>query len=248
MDADWSSLNGNSSEERDYDDSIGYNTDGVQDTSSAIFSVNAPTLSKSVVPDIATIGQTVTYTITIESPLGTLQNMVVQDTLPAGMIFSGTPNFNGLTAPVQTIINDNDGLSEVIIQWDFDDEVISSSPVSITYQAIVANVPSNQQGIVLTNEAYLEYTDADNNTATTATASDDVNLVEPALTINKTFNETDVPFDAGDPIIYTLLISNTSGTTAYDAVVSDTVFGTSPTVNLCQCRNQWCDHECQLQW
>jgi LPXTG-site transpeptidase (sortase) family protein len=229
-DADWSSLNDNPAEERDYDDGTTYGVDGTQDTASAVFAVDAPVLTKTVDLTSAAIGQTVTYTLTIDSPLGTLQDFVVQDILPAGLIFSGTPVFSGLPTPTQTVSDPNDGLADVSIEWDFGDAVIASSPVSITYQAIVANVLANQQGLRLTNEAHLEYTNAEGDPITGASESTDVDLVEAALTLEKTFNSSDAPFDGGDTIQYSLLVSNNSGTTAYDALVSDTLFGDSPTI------------------
>ena len=90
-DADWSSLDNNPAEERDYEDAVDITVDGVQDTNTAVFNVGAPVLAKSVDPVVATIGETVTYTLTINSPLGTIQDFVVTDVLPAGMIFTGTP-------------------------------------------------------------------------------------------------------------------------------------------------------------
>ncbi len=229
-DADWSSLNDNPAEERDYDDGTVYSVDGSQDTNTAVFTVDAPVLAKSVDPVIATIGETVTYTLTINSPLGTIQDFVVTDILPAGMIFTGTPVITNLSNVAVQMTGINDGSAVVTLSWDFGDEVISNSPMTISYQAIVANVIGNQQGVRLTNQAHLNYTNAIDEPVTGTTVTSDVDLVEPTLTIDKTFNTADAPFDAGDTIIYTLVVSNASGTTAYDAVITDTVFGNSPLV------------------
>ena len=229
-DADWSSLNDNPAVERDYEDASPINVDGTQDTATAVFTVGNPTLAKTVNPAIATIGEVVTYTLTLTSPAGTIRNLVIRDTLPAGLIFTGTPTFAGLSTPVQTISSPNDGSAAVNLSWDFGDEYIAVSPVTITYQAIVANVAGNQQGDTLTNAANMNYTNAQGSPVTTSPVSTDVDLVEPTLTIDKSYNSTAAPFDAGDTVIYTLVVSNTSGTTAYDAVVSDTLFGNAPVV------------------
>ncbi|OJX45853.1 MAG: hypothetical protein BGO78_11145 [Chloroflexi bacterium 44-23] len=229
-DADWSSLDNDPSYERDYDDTTPINVDGTQDTATAVFSVGNPTLAKAVDPAIATIGEVVTYTLTLSSPAGTIRDLVIRDTLPAGLIFSGSPTFTGLSTPVQTVSSPNDGTAAVNLSWDFGDEYIAASPVTITYQAIVANVVGNQQGDTLTNGANMSYTNAQGSPVTTATVTTDVDLVEPTLTIDKSYNSAAAPFDAGDTVIYTLVVSNTSGTTAYDGVVSDVLFGNAPTV------------------
>ncbi len=229
-DADWSSLNDNPAQERDYEDANAINVDGTQDTATAVFTVGNPTLTKAVNPPVATIGDVVTYTLTLSSPAGTIQNLRVRDTLPAGLIFTGTPVFSGLSTPTQTVTGSNDGTATVNIEWNFGNEFIAASPVTITYQAIVANVVGNQQGVILTNGANMLYNNAQDNPVTTSVVRTNVNVVEPTLTIDKSYNSSAAPFDAGDVVIYTLVVANNSGTTAYDAVITDTLFGDSPAV------------------
>ena len=83
VDADWSSLLLSPGEERTYDDSTAYPVDGTQDTDTAQFTVGEPTISKTVLPLTATIGDTVTFTVVITSPYGTLRDLEIVDTLPS---------------------------------------------------------------------------------------------------------------------------------------------------------------------
>jgi uncharacterized repeat protein (TIGR01451 family) len=70
----------------------------------ALITIETPAFSKSVSPATATIGDLVTYTITITSPTATIPDLVITDQLPANLIFSGsTPTYSNWPAdPVLT--------------------------------------------------------------------------------------------------------------------------------------------------
>ncbi|WP_333657350.1 isopeptide-forming domain-containing fimbrial protein, partial [Anaerolinea sp.] len=228
VDADWSSHDGSDAFERVYDDTTPYPNDGTQDTASAAFTSPAPVFTKSDGGlTQATIGQVISYTLTVQSPLGTLRNLIITDTLPAGLIYqTGSLSVGaGITAPVSVMVSSpNDGSAPVTLTIDFGDAVISSSPVTLTFTAQVANVAGNQQGVSLNNTASLTYTDA-SGTSRTLNASDPVTLVEPVITLSKTVVPP-TPADAGGVATYTLVLSNPGGANvspAYDVRLTDTL-------------------------
>ncbi len=151
IDADWSSLNATSTGERVYDDSVARPVDGTQDTASASFTSGAPTFAKSDggVTQL-TIGETLTYTLTITSPLGTLRNLVITDTLPAGLIYAtGSYVVSGIgTAPTFSASAPNDGSAPVVLRVEL--SAMRRSPAArrgSCFAATVANVLGNQQGV-----------------------------------------------------------------------------------------------------
>ncbi|MDW8267631.1 MAG: isopeptide-forming domain-containing fimbrial protein [Anaerolineae bacterium] len=226
IDADWSSLNGVSADERVYDDTPGITVDGSQDSASATFTVNAPTFAKSdggVAQ--ATIGDTVFYTLTITSPLGVIRNLTVQDVLPAGLIYNGNQAVSGIsTVPVFTTSAPNDGSAPVTLTWNFGNATVVASPATITFSATVANVIGNQQGQTRTNTASLAHHNALGTPQTALTAADAFVLVEPVLSVSKSVVPP-LPVDAGDPVTYTITIAHagTSGANAFDVVVLDPI-------------------------
>ncbi|MEW6505265.1 MAG: sortase [Chloroflexota bacterium] len=226
VDADWSSLDGSDSNERVYDDSVSRTVDGTQDTDTASFSSPAPTIAKSDGNTSgAVIGQTITYTLTLNSPSGTLRDLLIEDTLPAGLIYiSGTQSVSsGISpAPAFTVSSPNDGSAPVTLEWNFGDAVISSSPVTITFQAQVANVSSNQDGVNRNNTTTLNYTNAVG-VSVTQTASDDLTIREPALEVVKTVSDSAPP--PGGTVTYTLTIRHTAASTAdaYDLSLTDVI-------------------------
>ncbi len=226
VDADWSSLDGVDSNERVYDDSVNRpGVDGTQDTASATFTSPAPTFNKSNSVSEAVIGQTYTVTLTLTSPLGTLRDLTITDTLPAGLVYvTGSQSVSGGISPVPTfsVSAPNDGSVPVTLTWNFGDAVVSSSPVTITYTVRVANVASNQNGTDLTNTATLTYTDAQGNSQSqTDTAT--LTVREPELDIQKTVDSTTPAY--GQTLTYTLTVSHlaSSTATAYDLIITDTI-------------------------
>ncbi len=230
VDADWSSQDGTPTApdvERVYDDSTNYTFDGTQDTATATFTVAAPTLQKDDGGVTQTrIGDTITFTLTITSPKGTLQNAVVTDHLPAGMTYvNNSQHDNGAlsTTPTFTVTNNADGTTT--LTWNYGAApVVQSSPLTIQYQAVVANVASNQDLTMLTNDAYLNYTDAAGNNQQLHD-SESSQVTEASLNIDKSVSVISPQVDAGGQANYTITIANpndgTSHATAYDVHFSD---------------------------
>jgi len=225
VDADWTSLDGVDVNERVYDDSVSRTVDGAQDTATATFTSSAPTFDKSDNAANLPIGAAYRITLTLTSPLGTLRDLTVSDVLPAGLIYvAGSQTVSSGISPVPTftVSSPNDGSVPVTLAWTFGDAVISSSPVTIQYDAIVANVVGNQNGTMLTNQAALSYTDALGVPKNLAD-SDNIMVVEPELNIDKTADDATPSF--GQTFTYSLTVSHLPSSTAdaFDLSISDTL-------------------------
>ncbi|MCG2785105.1 MAG: isopeptide-forming domain-containing fimbrial protein [Anaerolineae bacterium] len=227
IDADWSSMPGTFTGERIYDDPTpAYPFDGTQDTDTATFPTGAPTIVKDDGGVTQTvIGDVIHFTLTIASPLGTLNNAEVVDHLPAGLIYV-TPSQTvsaGVNAPTFTPVGPVDGSGPVTLTWDFGaGAVVTTSPFTIEYDAIVANVASNQNLTVLLNDVDLNYDDV---AGTPKTVSDDEEstITEPDLDIVKDAASIAVNPDAGDTVTYTITLAHgaSSTATAYDVRFED---------------------------
>ncbi|MDF3866398.1 VCBS domain-containing protein [Pseudomonas denitrificans (nom. rej.)] len=107
------------------------------------------------------------------------------------------------------------------------DNNIGNNAFVIRLVLVASNVQGNQQGVTLNNGAQLVYSDPDGDTPNGATAVDrtvaspqqpSVTIVEPTLTVSQQVTSTPTygGFDEGDTVTYTITISNTSGTNAFD--------------------------------
>lgn len=216
IDADWSSLDGSDSNERVYDDTVSRVVDGTQDTASVSFTSPAPTFDKSDNATSMPIGGTYHVTLTITSPLGTLRNLIVSDVLPAGLIYkAGSQSVGSGISPLPTfdVSSPNDGSSPVTLTWTFGDAVISSSPVTIEYDVVVANVVGNQDGVTLANNATLSYTDA-LGSPKSISDNEDITIVEPVLVVDKSIFSLPSPLDAGGVVTYQVVIQHDASSTA----------------------------------
>lgn len=234
IDADWTSQGGLAAGERNYDDSVDRpGVDGAQDTAQASFA----TEGAGIVKDDggvtqAVVGETIYVTLTIAAPLGTLQDASVVDTLPAGLIYGGVQSYNGITpgpgasVPVFSASAPNDGSAPVVLTWGFGDATVTASPVTITYQAVVANVDTNVQDTDLVNEVHFYYTDVAGNLQDESD-TDGFSIDEPDLSVDKTHAAFAVTPDAGDQVHYIVTIAPTASSqaTAYDVHFTDTLPG-----------------------
>ncbi len=106
------------------------------------------------------------------------------------------------------------------------DNVANNNSFLIRVRAIVDDVIGNQSGTTLNNVAKVTFTNPNNASTTTvsdATPNDHtVTVIEPTLSASKTVSSASG--DAGDPLTYTITISNpgaTSQADAYNVVLSD---------------------------
>ncbi|MBK7452759.1 MAG: sortase [Anaerolineales bacterium] len=232
IDADWTSQDGTANAgERVYADVVSRaNVDGTQDTATATFTTGAPAITKDDGGVVQTvIGQKISFTLTITSPLGTLQNAKVEDSLPAGFIYvTGSQVVSaGVSAATFSTTVPVDGSASGKLTWDFGSAVISASPFTIKYDAIVANVVGNQNYTVKANTATLSYTNIAGATQSLNSSATST-ITEPILTVGKTAASVAVNPVAGDEITYTVTIAHdTNGTlpdstaTAYNVNLND---------------------------
>ena len=191
-------------------------------------------LTKSVDLSDATIGDAVTYTLLLELIEGTTEGVTIVDTLPdnldfiAGSVTVSTPA-GGSTGYVDeaTSVTSADPtltirLGDVVVPSDGDD---TNDRVTVTFRARVMNTAANADGQTKTNSATAT---SDNGTPAnpaddvTSTSTADTDIIEPALTISKTGDDT--TGDGGDIITYTVVVSHitaSSNLNAYDVVVQD---------------------------
>ena len=225
IDADWSSLNGTTANERTYDDSVTRVVDGSQDTDDASFTATGINFSKTVDKATATIGEVVTHTLTITGPNGLIKNLVVDDTLDSGWIYNNDATINGLNVtPSLSLSSPNDGSAAVNVSWNFGNVEKTAEPATITYSVTVANETATTTGDTLGNSATLNYSRADDTPASPLTGNTTTDIIEPDLAITKSL-VTPPSNSVGSLVSYNLLVGHTAASTAdaYDVVVSDTV-------------------------
>ncbi|MTW23151.1 isopeptide-forming domain-containing fimbrial protein, partial [Allochromatium palmeri] len=244
--ATFSSLSGQSEHERDGSDEGSEQTDGNLDNYNAsavapiVTVANPIALDKRFHPVVTkttyTIGEPVNYRLRIELIEGTIQDLIVTDTLPEGVRFerasiglgnvamrterAGDPSQNDqtLTFDLGDVLNPANG--------QHDDDVMT---IDIT--VIVENVENNVADTVLGNHAALSYTgpqgtetlDYDADDAADNVQPLELTLVEPRLELTKRVSRAQVP--PGKRATFTILIDHTaeSGADAYDLVITDTL-------------------------
>lgn len=146
--------------------------------------------------------------------------------------FSGAllQNFNGTVSIIPSTPNGGDGVD---LQLVFSaagataDNNIGNNAFVIRLVLVASNVQGNQQGVTLNNGAQITYSDPDGDTPNGATAVDrtvaspqqpSVTIVEPTLTVTQKVDSTPTfgGFDEGDTVDFSITITNTSGTNAFD--------------------------------
>lgn len=243
VEADWSNLDGADTDERVYDEDDGIDSpvdDGAnadRDVDTATFAMDAVTITKSD-NDVttATIGDQITYTLSLNSPRGTVSNMVIEDLLPQGLIFNNDATISTATGSYtieathteDAAFGFNDGSALVTITWDLGDTIIDTdSPIIIEYTATVANVVSNSNETVLSNAASIEYDNAMGGHETPPPVSDDLEIVEPVVSTMKviagTADGATATVEVDDIVEYTVTLSNTGDAGAYEITAVDTL-------------------------
>ncbi|MBK1644967.1 hypothetical protein CKO25_09955, partial [Thiocapsa imhoffii] len=168
------------------------------------------------------IGEEVLFDVKVSLLAGVTNNVVVTDTLPAGLAFVemvGNPiaepgiSYTGagtaMENPTGTVTVD---LGDVTI----DPGVVDKS-LNLQFKTQVRNIASNQNGVDLTNSATATSDIGD------ATDTLDVTVVEPVLQVTKT-PDTTVPA-LGNLVTYTVVVSHATGSTAdaYQVELTDLI-------------------------
>jgi len=246
----WTSLPGTSAAERTGTDGVGGALNDYAAEAPGTLEVTPVEIVKSVVTTslggddgLATIGEIITYELTVTLPEGVLSDLQIDDLLPDGMAYVssagitiGTTNFNGSTPTLASTTYTGDatnGGGGLDLEFNpitvTPDNVTTNNTFTITYQASVLDVTTNSGAsgaqTVLTNSV------TDNQGAgsvfVTAATTASVTVVEPNVALTSTLlpaNSGATTADADDPVIYTLTADNSTGTSAaYDTALSNTL-------------------------
>jgi len=188
--------------------------------------------------DHFTIGQKVTYKMRISLIEGITKNVVLTDTLPAGLRYVSHTHHNG--APSMTYdfasANTNSGTdTNVIINFgdvnNTADGNSSNDFIDVDLTVLVENVPGNQNGDTPSNGNAAQgssVTVASDANTSAVTVPVPITITEPDLNVVKTVTPTisGTPSQAlGDIITYHIHVSHTAASTsdAYDVNFTDTL-------------------------
>lgn len=220
------------------------------DSATAIVGPVTPTIDKALVdtdqatttdPNV-TIGEVITYDLSVTLPEGNLTGFTVTDVLPAGLQYvpaSGEVfTTNGGAAPTPGLANDFDGtLGALTLSGgasDGDDVVFRFGATTVnpdsdgTDNTIVLRIDAR----VLDVPGSIGFTPGQTNLNNTGTVQIDggalissavvaTPVVEPRLTIQKSFDPTVAAL--GDPITVQYSVTNTGLSTAHDVIIDDTL-------------------------
>ncbi len=233
----WTSLAGSSAFERTGSETPAFN-DYVATDSSQVATTDSTAFSKQVVSDtylpdddgILRVGDRVNFALQVALQEGSHTDLVVTDTLPAGMAFEQVVSVDQfgtagtLAAPAvsgQTVTFDIGDITNPV------DGDASNDVYVITYQARVLNLDAlNQQPLVqtLANSAELAYTLVSGPvTPVPATASIAVHqpLLEVSAVNVTSATGADAVVTAGEGVTYTVDIQNNGQAPAYDVQIQD---------------------------
>ncbi len=173
-----------------------------------------PYILKSSSPDQATIGEAVAFTITVpdRAITATLYNITITDNVDPGMLLlTNTVQVSGGVGVVDQTV----GNSLRILY----SSIPAGTQSFIRYTAVVRNVIGNQEGVIIPNQATLEW----DSQPPVTTPPVNTELIEPTLLVSKVVTPThSVP---GGIVFYSLRVYHTPGDTetAYNVTISDVV-------------------------
>jgi len=195
-----------------------------------------------------TIGQDVTFTVTVTLPESTVPSLVVTDILPAGLIvddpltdivITSAAGFGTLNAPTITNTTTPDAAAVDTLILDFGQVVVGDDPgttnntFDIQITARVENIAGNRDTATLTNTVSLSYDDCAGASHDVGPATAVISLVEPKITATKTIADSDnvgqVQDDGdaktadvlSDIFTVTTTFTNSGTSNAYDIVLTD---------------------------
>ncbi|WP_237055237.1 isopeptide-forming domain-containing fimbrial protein [Microbulbifer sediminum] len=188
--------------------------------------------------DTAVVGEEIHYQLTTQVPAAKLRNFIIRDELPAGMRCVDAPVVDldaapydvagfipgGEITPTCTSTGSND-----YVEWDFGDQEVTMVSGSlfdfqIEFVARIENSQFTNDGDVLVNGgsgtvADARYIDRAGNLVVVPFAAHEVEILEPAVTLTKSFSVSEA--DADDVLTVTVTAENTGSATAYNLQVLD---------------------------
>ncbi|MCE4601873.1 MAG: isopeptide-forming domain-containing fimbrial protein [Desulfurococcales archaeon] len=206
----------------------------IYNTTSPILTLTVPGLDmvKTSNKNKATIGESVSYKVSILIPFGTTNNLTLVDDLGPGFSFVSLDlcvvNGVGISVdncpPIITVTG-----NKVIMSFG---NVTSTTPaygyIILIYTVTVKDIPSNTAGVNLANNATIYYNS--NSTSSSVT----VTVVEPDLVLYKDFTPSTI--NNTNPLsVINITVRNlntTFSSTAYDIIVQDIVPSTLSIVSV----------------
>ena len=172
--------------------------------------------------DKVTVGENVTYNITVILPVGKYNILKVTDTLPEGLkyidgsivVYKGNTQNKAVEGKDYTVtVNGN--IVELTFASEFADEIIKEygGKFQAFLNATVLDVNNNKAGAVKTNKAVLTW-----NTHESASSAA-VGIVEPGIDITKNFNVDNVI--GGDIIYFDITVTNSGQSPLFNVTLSD---------------------------
>lgn len=172
--------------------------------------------------DKVTVGENVTYNITVILPVGKYHILKVTDTLPEGLkyidgsivVYKGNTQNKAVEGKDYTVtVNGN--IVELTFASEFADEIIKEygGKFQAFLNATVLNVNNNKAGAVKTNKAVLTW----NTHESISDAA--VGIVEPVIDITKNFNVDNVI--GGDVIYLDITVTNSGQSPLFNVTLSD---------------------------
>ncbi|MBH0116752.1 isopeptide-forming domain-containing fimbrial protein [Salinibacterium sp. NG253] len=246
VDAITTSIAGGNANERTALSPLGTEANGYQANDD--LTLRAPELgvSKTASPGTRTIGEVITYTVDVTIPKDVVAyDATIIDTMPAnvrfGQFLDSTCDQNGTPCAAEATLIGSPTTTDRTIGYfigDIDPAATEARTVTITYTGIVTTAAASGNSLVNTVRPYWNNTDTITGTPTTVPAPGDfdkvgtpstanVSVIEPRLTIDKDVagqvGDTDTRrAKPGEPLEYTIVVTNTGNSPAYDVTVTDT--------------------------
>ncbi|WP_168187214.1 SdrD B-like domain-containing protein [Salinibacterium sp. UTAS2018] len=216
------------------------NSDEAKDV--ATVSIPDPTIVKSATTSVvyadnlaaeATIGELITYTVTTTIPQGSsvYNKAIITDKVDARLLLIGTPTYvlrndDGVTNGTATVGANQ--LVTVALPTPYENLPDSGDDtITITITARVLDASGPSMSNTVKNSAIFAWEHA-NGTQATSVSSNEVStlIVEPRIAVTKKSNDPDGIVEPGQPVTYTVKVSNNSApnvSTAHDTVAVDKI-------------------------
>jgi uncharacterized repeat protein (TIGR01451 family) len=144
-------------------------------------------------------------------PILSIKNLKILDTLPTGLTF--IPGNRTSTPTAINFTNYGNGT----LLWDFGPGPFTGEPQANVRFNVTVN-PDAPEGEFITNQATAFYEETVSGAPSSPTVTDVVQVVNPILDINKNCSG---PIHEGDPILYTISLSNMGHQDATNITVTD---------------------------
>ncbi|MGV8858300.1 SdrD B-like domain-containing protein [Rhodoglobus sp.] len=207
-----------------------------KDTASA--NLRLPTLVKAATTSIneasnnragqATIGETITYTVTTTIPEGSSAyvNPTVTDVISNRFTIVGTPTFTVNGGPSQNAVVSGQTVRALVGANYVNSPNSGDDPVVLTITVRVLDAAGPVRGNLINNTASFSWQPVSGSTKTATSNNASIRIVEPSVSVSKTSNAVSGRIVAGQIVQYTLAVRNSSAANvsiAHDTTVIDHV-------------------------